>query len=195
MKRGVQSLLWGSLAAAVIVGALWQFYRLPDAQARFEAFPLDGPGFRGEELFLSPFEEKFFKGVNVLKRLYNVDGNVLFVTALDGSGNRHVVHDPYYCFRGAGWEVLEGREVTVPAGNAELIVIKREGEIKEALVWFSDSRDRYTSPVTYWWQTTLRRLTLGFSGPEPVLVMIQPMSRKDIEVPLLVVEFPQLFEF
>ena len=100
-----QILLWGGLTLAVLLGTLWQFVPLTDAKHRIETLPpfawvrrTRHPALHGEQ--------GYFKNVNVLKRVYRVGKQTLFVSALDGTDNRHVVHDPLYSFRGSGWQVV-----------------------------------------------------------------------------------------
>ena len=140
---------------------------------------LNGPGFTGQIVPLSEFERKFFNGVNVIKRVYTVEGQNYFLTVLDGTNNRHIVHDPYYCFEGSGWNITQVSLLSVPGGNANLVHINKDGAESQALFWFSDGTSRYTSPLRYWLEATLRRISLGYSGPEPVLIMIQPMNNND----------------
>jgi hypothetical protein len=140
------------------------------------ALPLNGIGFIGQDLPLAPQEETFFKNVNVLKRLYSLKGQIFFVTALDGTHNRHVVHDPYYCFRGGGWEITSEKKFPLPHGNANIVTITKGDARKTALYWFSNGSTEFTSPWKYWWDSTMRRLTLGWWGPEPILVMVQPLG-------------------
>lgn len=176
MKSTAQVALWIGLTIAIILGLTWQLYPIPDARQRMDALPLYGAGFEGRDLPLSALEEQFFKNVNVFKRLYSINNQLFFVTALDGTHNRHVVHDPYYCFRGGGWEIGKEKKFPLPRGNAELVEIYKGTERKTALYWFSDGTAQFTSPWRYWWEATLRRLTLGRSGPEPILIMIQPLG-------------------
>ncbi len=164
------------LAIAVVIGLVWQLYPLPDAQKRLDRIPFYGPKFESRDLMLSEFEENFFKNVNVLKRLYLIDNTIYFVTILDGTHNRHVVHDPYYCFRGSGWDIIKEEKYPLPKGNANLVEIVKGNQKKSAIYWFSDGATAFNSPYEYWWKATLRRLTLGKSGKEPVLIMIQPLN-------------------
>lgn len=189
-----QKILWVCLGVAIILGLIWQLYPVPDAETRINALPLYGPDFKGQIVPLSSTEKEFFKGVNVLKRIYTVGKYTLFITVLDGTHNRHVVHDPYYCFEGSGWSIINERPFKIPGGQGNLVNITKDGQVKEALYWFSNESEHYTSPLKYWWQATLRRLTLGWSGPEPVLIMIQPLDdRENIPWEKLKDEFPAVF--
>lgn len=194
MKRKTQTLLWIGLIISILLGLFWQFYPLPDAQDRMNQLPLSGKGFIGKNEPLTAFEASFFKGVNIAKRIYNVAGQEFFIAILDGTHNRHIVHDPYYCFRGTGWTIDSERPFPLPRGQAALIQISKNGEQREALFWFTDGTKQYTSPLYYWWQTTLRRLTLGRSGPEPILVIVQPLSDHTVNWDDFKKAFPELFQ-
>jgi hypothetical protein len=58
-------------------------------------------------------------------------------------------------------------------GHARKMSIRRQHQETEILFWFSDGEKRHASFFQYWAQTTMRRLTLGQSGPEPVMIIIQ----------------------
>lgn len=194
MKSHSRNYLWIFLACAVLVGMLWQFYPLPDALKRMNALPLWGEGYIGKDVPLTPFEQSFFKDVNVIKRIYNVKGQDFFITALDGTHNRHIVHDPYYCFKGTGWTILSERPLHLPHGEATILEISKGEEKKEALFWFSDGKAPYSSAIKYWWQATLRRMTLGLSGQEPILVIVQPLHNKPVDWDKFQQQFQALFK-
>lgn len=181
MKNLSQTTLWLGLILALTAGVIWQFYPLPDASNRINSVPLKGIGFAGENIPLSEFEQSFFKGVNVLKRGYKVGNDLFFITMLDGTHNRHIVHDPYYCLKGSGWNMVSEKDLPINKGVAKLVELERRGETREAIFWFSDGYRNYTSPMSYWWDTTVRRFTLGKSGPEPILIMVQPVSKKTVD--------------
>ncbi len=185
--------LWIGLAVAVVLGLLWQFAPLTDAKSRLQALPLNGPSFIGQDIALSDWEKGYFKNVNVLKRVYTIGKKTLFVTALDGTLNRHVVHDPLYCFRGSGYEVASEKTIDLPDGGsvAFLKLIKNNSE-QDAMYWFTNGQTTYDSPLRYWWQATLRRLTLGMSGEEPILIVVQPIDDHPLDWKEVVHYFPQL---
>ncbi len=193
MKKNNSILLWIILTAAIIVGILWQFIRLPDADLRIRSLPLHGNQYSGYDVPLSPSEEDFFKDVNVVKRIYQIGGQSVFLYILDGSHNRHAVHDPTYCFRGSGYEVVSQKPFMLSGGQASLFDLVKGNEKKEALIWFSNGANHFASPFKYWWETTLRRLTLGYSGQEPVLIVIQPLKETDtINWEDLLEKFPEI---
>ncbi len=194
MNKSQQYLLWIFLLLVIIIGSIWQFYPLESAQGRLNSLPLNGANFLGQEIELTSDEKKFFDNINIVKRIYKIDDQYFFVTVLDGSRNRHIVHDPYYCFRGAGWTINGERPFPLDQGMANLIDISKGDEHREALYWFSDGTTAYTTPMRYWWQTTLRRVSLGSSGPEPILIMVQPMSKQTVDWPMVVKQLAPLFE-
>ena len=54
-----------------------------------------------------------------------------------------------------------------------LLKLTKGNQQAEVMFWYSDGLSRYSSAPRYWWETTLRRLTLGRSGREPVLVVLE----------------------
>ena len=194
MEKRSQFWLWAALVSAILLGALWQYAPLADASKRIENFPLKGIGYQGRDVPLEPFEEEFFQDVTVVKRVYEVGGNYFFITILDGTQNRHVVHDPYYCFRGGGWDIVKETPFPIPGGTAAKLVIEKDGHQREALFWFSDGKERYSSPLKYWMQTSLRRLTLGLSGGEPILFVVQPLTNEPVDWNAFKQHFSKLFE-
>src|ERR1700733_12694256 len=155
--------LWIALIITILLGSLWQFYPLPSAEKRLNHIPYLGQGYISKDLPLSDSEKEMFKNVDVVKRLYEIDGHPFFVTVLDGTHNRHVVHDPSYCFRGSGWIFQKSTVFPLANGDANLVDIKKGDEEKTALYWFSDGKESFTSSLRYWWEATLRRITLGYS--------------------------------
>ena len=173
--------LWALLAAAAILGAVWEFYPLPDARARLNSLPKYGPEFTGRDIRLDSSEAHSFEGVSALKRLYQFRDHRFVLLVIDGSRNRHAVHDPVYCFRGAGWQTVKQEMLPIARGEGKRLRLQKEGRETEAVCWFSDGVTRYASPLNYWWRTTVRRLTLGRAGEEPVLVIMQPYGDRGID--------------
>jgi len=195
MKTTANNFLWIGLAVAVVLSLAWEFIPLNDASARLEKLPVQGLGFAGRDVPLSDTEAAVYKPARVMKRLYQVGKERVVLVAIDGSRDRHAVHDPLYCFHGAGWNVVTSRDVAVSGGSAKLLTLKKNDRTVEAVFWFSDGTERHTSVLRYWLQTTLRRLTLGCSGEEPLLVILQPLTGTTLRWDRLLVCFPLLFEF
>lgn len=165
--------LWTVVVLAIGCGTMWALYPLPDAGQRLERVPRSGAGFRSVDVTLTPTELQALGRVNLVHRNYDVSGQSFYATLIDGTKDRHAVHDPRYCFQGAGWTVIAERKLALPGGEANWVRAMHGDREVQALFWFSDGAKRYTSVVRYWGQTTLRRMTLGHSGAEPVLVVLQ----------------------
>ena len=117
------------------------------------------------------------------------------MTASDGTRNRHAIHDPYYCFRGGGWQLVDEETFPMPGGYAKIVRMQKGYKYQEAMVWFSDGKTRHTSALWYFIQTTFRRLTLGASGEEPVLIVLRPMETSMVNWQEFVKGIPPLSEF
>ena len=192
-NSGMQSRwLWVGLGAVVFLAVVWTSIPLPDAAGRLQALPKRGVDFLSRDLPLSPGETKALGPVAYLKRLYVWRGQRFAVLAVDGTHNRHVVHDPQYCLQGAGWHLVSTRPVAIVGGHAMLARFTRSNRSVEALYWYTDGETRHASPLRYWWQTTLRRITLGAAGNEPVLVVVQPFDNDPLDWQRLTAEFSPL---
>ena len=185
---------WPALLAAAVMTLAWELIHLPDASARLLAFPRDGLGFSSVEVPLSGVEASIYRGTKVIKRLYRMRSASIVVVVIDGSKNRHAVHDPVYCFRGGGWRITAEQFLTLPGGTAKLVKLERDGQRTEAIYWFTDGSSRHTSALRYWCQTAWRRLTFGAWGAEPLLVVVQPAigQGENIEWDGVFTQMPQL---
>ncbi|MBI4659856.1 MAG: exosortase-associated EpsI family protein [Verrucomicrobia bacterium] len=173
-----RTFIWFGLIAAIVLGVLWDFYPLANSEDRLRLVRANGSNFSSQDLPLTRTEQSVFANAKVIHRRYQFEGHRVFVTLVDGTENRHAVHDPGYCFQGAGWKVVDQTTITVPGGRAKRFKAVRKTETMVVMYWFSDGCKRHASFPRYWWQTTLRRITLGRSGPEPVLVVLQAPNEK-----------------
>jgi len=185
-------LIWGFMIIAVALGLLWQFFPLADASARLAALPERGIMMHSQEIPVTAAEDAIFAGATVLKRLVKVRSQAVVLTVIDGTHNRHAVHDPAFCFRGAGWEVEDELPFAVEWGEARRVALSRRGETAEALYWFSDGERAFGSPLGYWWRTTLRRVSLGASGQEPILIVLTPIDDRPVDWDALLSGWPEL---
>lgn len=190
MKRTLVIVL---LIASTALTVTWSAFPLAGAEERLGALPRSGLGFASMEIPLTGEEDAVLGRVHVIKRLYQVRDQRFVLTVIDGAADRHAVHDPLYCFRGAGWQVLARERFAVPGGSAALLKLSKGNENREALFWISDDETRHAEPMRYWWQTTLRRLTFGHSGAEPVLMIAQPYQAERVSWKNLAADFPQMF--
>lgn len=187
--------LWIFFGFVVAVGLIWEFFPLSDGAKEMARLPLSGKDFYGKDVPITAFEKEYLPNVGILKRLYRVGSNNFFVTVLDGTHNRHAVHDPRYCFRGEGWDVVEEIPFMTPYGEANLFTLRKMGIERQALAWFTQGNTHFSSPMDYWIRTSIRRLTLGLSGPEPLLVMVQPTDVAKPDWNRLMEKFKPLFSF
>lgn len=170
---------WGlrvQLAASLIILLCWNGLSSIDGSRQLEEIPASGLGFRSRTLPLAPGERETFARLDTVKRAYDVGGRRFVLLVVDGSRNRHGVHDPSYCVRGAGWTVETSTDVDAPKGRVKLCRLRRGDETAEILYWFGDGTRRHGSALRYWIDASLRRLTLGWSGREPLLVLLQPLG-------------------
>ncbi len=166
-------ILWIALLFAIIFGAAVKWIPPHSEQSRLQRLPITGSFFFCTPLSLSPNELSFYGESKVTKRYYRFAQYDFVMIVVDGSANRHVVHDPLYCLQGSGWHINAREALSIDGGQADLLRISREGLNREAVFWFSDGRSRHASIVRYWLQTTLRRLMFGYFQPEPVMVILQ----------------------
>jgi hypothetical protein len=193
MKMPPKKLLWIVLAAAVALCVVWECVPLPDAGRRLDAFPTNSLYAQGQDLPLNPDEQRIFAAARVIKRAYVVGGQQVMVFVVDGSKDRHAVHNPQYCFQGGGWEVSGMQDISIPGGEAKMVRLNKKDKEVDAVYWVSDGRTRHASSSQYLWQTALRRLTFGASGEEPLLVVVQS-PEKGFRWNTFFERFPAIFE-
>jgi hypothetical protein len=164
------------LLALVVSALVLQRVEIPDASQRLRDFPKSGLGFSSQSLRLTDFEEDAIGEANAFKAIYHWKGRSYAVTLIDGTRDRHAVHDPRYCFRGAGWNILGESSVPCIHGQATRLRLRRDGSDTEALFFYSDGVRSFDDPIDYWLRATKRRWLRRWGGPEPLLVMVQPVN-------------------
>ena len=193
-KKFTVILLWVALGIVAAMTLLWEFIPLKTSKTRLESFPSRSFGFASREVPLSDGEKAIFGKADVLKRVYQVGGQRVVTQIVDGTNDRHAVHDPMHCFRGAGWELVRGVDLPVGGGAARQITLQRGSQSAEAMYWFSNGDSRHASAMRCWWQTSLRRMTFGHSGEEPLLIILQPLSGENLDWPKLIADFGPVAE-
>lgn len=192
MKSKTRYKLWLALVAGVMLCVLWDVVPLESARARLDSFPKKGLGFVGRDIPLTDAESEIYGTSKCVKRLYRVGKQMMVLLIIDGSSNRHAVHDPVFCFRGAGWDITNTQEVGLPGGESKVVSLEKGDKKIQAMYWFSDGSHRHASAPRYWWQATLRRLTFGKFAEEPVLIMVQPHQGERLEWNRLLAQFSPL---
>jgi len=179
MKRRV---LWCALTLSLIITLVWPVIPIPSATGRLAAIPTSSPDFLSQPLALSPNDIAFLGQAQSVQYLITMrDGARLVLSVIDGTHNRHAVHDPSYCFAGAGWNVESKQSVTVPSGNATWVSMVKDHQKSEALWFFDDGKHQYTSSIEYWLAASMRRATFGLSGAEPVLVTLRSLPDEPVQ--------------
>jgi len=194
MNSRSQKILATGLLLAILLALVWDRVPLADAQSRVTGIATTGLGFTSREMPLNETEKSIFGEAQVVKRLYRAGREDFVVVIIDGARNRHAVHDPAYCFRVAGWTIAGERLLAMPGGTGKILSLHKGNETREAAFWFSDGRERHAQVARGWWQTALRRMTFGASGPAPVLVLVQPLNGSSTDWERLPTQLPGLFE-
>ena len=182
------------LAPLVLLSLAWRWIPAPGSPDRWKLLPRAGLGFVSREVPLTPVETEVYRHTEAVKRLYQAGTDRFVLTAVDGSRDRHAVHEPLYCFRGDGWQVVSAQTLPVPGGCARRLNLTRAGRHTEVVFWFTDGRERHASAGRAWWRHLLSRLTLGSLGGEPALVLLQPASTEAPVWTRLFARCPFLFE-
>ena len=193
MKQLLFKTLWAVLIAAVALGLALELRPQRPQGSRLGTLPLQGFGLNGRDLPLSESEASFYRQVRVVKRLYQAGDARFTLLAVDGANDRHVLHDPLYCFRGAGWEVTGNSDVPMPGGQGRRVRLAKGTRSVEAMYWFSDGRQRHTSALRLWWQSVVRRVGLQGDAGTPALLLLQPVAGTTVNWHDLPTRFPQLF--
>ncbi len=192
MKNRLKKVIWWCLGLAVALCLLVECLPHPKTPSRLAQLPLKGFGYASRDLPLEGAEAAVFQRAVVLKRLYQAGPDRFVLLAVDGEGDRHAIHDPLYCFRGAGWKLSQESYINLPGGRGRIVQLVRGKESAEAMYWITDGQTRHASPLSAWWQSTLRRLPGQHSGGAPVLVVVQPVTGGTLNWQDLLTRVPDL---
>lgn len=172
------------LLLAVAGGLLWPRLPVLGDTHSIDLIPLSGRGFMSREIPLAPFEIKQLGAARGIKRMVQSGEGAWVLAVTDGSLNRQAVHDPAYCFVGAGWKLLGRKSVPFVGGSASLLHLEKDGRSMDALVWFAAPGILpFDSMPEYWLRSTLRRISRGLSGPEPLLFILRPSGESAAQPP------------
>lgn len=164
------------LGLAIAVSMFWANLPMLGDSHTLDSIPRDGWAIKSKDVELSPLEKKWLGAAAGMKRLYFTDGRVWLLAVLDGTNNRQAVHDPTYCFIGEGWKIIRQTPVPLAGGSAMLVSMTRNAETEEALYWFFDGTTPFSFLPKYWAKSTLRRITRGISGQEPLLFILRTIG-------------------
>jgi len=180
----------------LLLALLWGLKPLPDSSGRLQTLALETKKVVGRKLALSEAEKTLYSGCKVSKRLYTTAKDDVIVALVEASNDRHAVHDPSYCLVGAGWSIESRKRFELPNGEAEELLASHPKYGRAAvLYWYTDGRTAFRSTTEYWWRTSLRRLTMGRSGQEPILVLLSALSPEEINWSRFLLAFPELRRF
>jgi hypothetical protein len=194
MSPLAHKLLWVALSLALAMGIAIDLYPMPEEGSRVHRIPSRGLGYTSFNIPLRGEEISFYRKAMVVKRCYLMGSRRFLLIAIDGAGNRHAVHDPMYCFRGAGWRIRGAEPIPIEGGSAVLLHLKSSSSSRDVAYWFSDSQTRHASVVRYWLQATMKRISMGRSGREPILIMLQSIDGNPINLVEIMNQFGPLFE-
>ena len=162
-----------SSCAIMLLGLLVCWYLIPTKVTQDRISSLKQTGI---EWPLKKSEQNFYGNAAVARRLLTVHQQRLALTVIDGSNNRHAVHDPWYCCQSRGWRITDLNYAKEPAIPANQLRLEHEGKTMWLCWWYSDGNEQWTDHGTYLWRSTLRRVTRGYSGPEPYLIICQSLD-------------------
>lgn len=179
------SLSWGkrvALAATTLAVAgasvVWSTHDLSDANQRVTNLPTSGLGLRGGAVAIDEHTKVVFGRATAIRHWYDLGGDGILLTVVDGTHDRHAVHDPLVCLRGTGWAVVDQTTAPVAGGTAAVVTITKHGETRQVAWWYSDGASRWHDTSSTWWHHALRRLSLGASAPASVMVLVEPLGNR-----------------
>lgn len=177
-----QRFLWLLFAVALILTLVWPNIPLESASARLNAIPTHGPDFRTRKVELSAADRTLLGEAEAAQYVVTTkSGTRLLLTLIDGTNNRHAVHDPSYCFVGNGWKIGHQESVSTARGTASKLHLVNQHRSSDVLWFFDNGKKQFESPLEYWFQSALRRLTLGLSGNEPILVSLRSLPNESVD--------------
>lgn len=162
------------LLAAIILSLGWDYIPLANSVDRLAQLRESGALIGAENLPLSAEDLAALKGAEAIKLCSHFEGRDWTLIAVDGTRNRKFIHDPQYCFQGTGWKCVEKKKLQLTKGKAEILKFTRDGETKLFAYWFDNGTRSFHSMPEFLFQATLRRITLGLSGHEPVFLTLYP---------------------
>ncbi len=194
MNDLTRKILWAALILSIILSILYEKYTPPSGRSAIDTLQKSGFGYNSRDILLTPSEISIYSDARVLKRWYNFSFHNFILIVVDAGNNRHAVHDPLYCFNGAGWQIHLKKKIKIDGSWAHFLKMSKDGIHREVLYWFSDGYSRHASVVRFWFQATMNRLTFGFSNKVPFMVILQPFKDNQPDWQKILDQFGLLYE-
>lgn len=150
---------------------------LPDAHERVTRMATYGPGFALRPLPARTDDSAVFGTAPVRRFLLACEQGSFLMTVIDGTPNRHALHDPIYCVSGAGWQVADEREIKTNHGRVKALRLTKQGKETHLLYFYADGKRHWTSPTRTWVAQATRRVSLGNYSDAILLVELQPYQK------------------
>lgn len=150
---------------------------LPDGQERLTRLPTYGEGFALRPVAARAEDTAVFGTAAVRRFSLACEQGSFLLTVIDGTRNRHALHDPIYCVSGAGWQVADEEEIKTSHGRVKALRLQKQGQETHLLYFFADGTRHWTSPTRTWLAQALRRASLGNSSEAILLVELQPYQK------------------
>ncbi|MEO0793782.1 MAG: exosortase-associated EpsI family protein [Verrucomicrobiota bacterium] len=184
MKAWQSRILWVISILGILLTLVVEFLPQKDAVEQLLSIPTADRSFRSQETPLTDQERELLGDASAIKKVvYPHSGDPFLFSAIDGSRNRHAVHDPRYCFVGSGWKIMGEQSLETRRGTVQSLILERDGEQRHALFWFSTPDQWFVSPISFWGKATARRLTFGLAGEEPILLVVQSLGDQPLTSP------------
>ncbi|PHS14100.1 MAG: hypothetical protein COA78_06060 [Blastopirellula sp.] len=135
---------------------------------------------QGEQLSLLPIDLSeedlsLLGNAKAVRFQFKVNSHALSITVVDGTNNRHAVHDPSYC-----WTVLNRERIPVSNGYVVALTVIDAGRTRNVLYWYWDGEKRHASTGWYVLQSSLQRVSGGKLSIEPALILIEPAGQGEL---------------
>ncbi len=184
--------MWIAIFAAVLCFVLFQMIATPSQVERLDELPFSGPQYKGEAIRFDSSELRLLDGADAIKRIYTIDQSPFLVYVVDGTRNQNAVHEPSEFFLEGGWHIISQSTLPLEAGEGVVLTLQRNDESKEAIYWYTTGAMQHVSPWLQCIQSWMRRITLGNSNDEPLLVIVEAESPGTIHWNKTLNEFPEL---
>jgi len=167
-----QFLQWLIILFVVLATFAFKIHATQQQHSSLHDVPVSGYGFDGRALEFSDAELAFLGKAEAIKHEYSQADYRLVVVVVDGSNNRHAVHDPIFCLRGAGYETTSNTEFPIINGHGQLISLANGSARQKVAFWFSNGEQRYTAFSRYLAESAINRLTFGAIGSQPKMITV-----------------------